>query len=101
MQDSIAGLRAGRTGHDRGCECDTCLAIGADEVRDELGCEQEPGSHQWLADFYLAVIEPGRLDLWDVPEWVRELAIIGDNQRAEAKEKRRKRRRRKQKRGTY
>jgi len=67
-------------------------------VRDALDCQWEPGVHQWLANFYLTAIEKDRVDLYDAPQWCRDLATIGDNVLAEKRQKRRRKNERKMRR---
>lgn len=90
LDESLRELRHQQTGHERGCTCDQCLQYDEWWIRRDFGCEIEPGPHRWLADQYLSVIEPDRVDLTDAPEWMRQVAIVGDNVRAEARERARK-----------
>lgn len=93
--EAIRAYARDEYGHDLGCDCPKCESVTLAEVRDALECDYETGVASWLADIYLAVIEPGRCDLLRAPQWARTLAVIGDRERNRVQEKRSKRMRRK------
>lgn len=89
VRRALVAYRHDETGHERGCECEECEQYTRADVREVLGCEYRDGSHQWLADYYLNVIKPNRINLHAAPWWTHELAAIGDSIYAERRRKRR------------
>lgn len=89
VQRALGAYRHDETGHELGCDCRECTSYTEADVRDALDCQWEPGRHQWLARFYLTTIEPDRIDLYDAPQWARDLAAVGDSVLAEKRAKRR------------
>lgn len=69
---------------------DALVRGGERALREAVGCERLWSSDEAtneasrLATFYFTLIKPGRVQLWDAPVWMHDVAEIGDLVQARA-----------------